>query len=371
MSTETQEAEHNGVPHERYTATKRACYGKQQDVADAWADGKYPTHNGGVLYSSPNFTGYQFKNGTGRLMHYSTREAIRTRNGLILSNGQCWSAGFAHCSTPKNTDGTVPLSAVESEMDSEHNAYDITRVDTTSKGTIVEIDNGAYGFAIGRDNSIKNGSRNFIFRLTPEEIAVITPGMFRELLLPDEVATSTKKIVDSREYTKTRLNEHEQQRHEAAGGKLTETERKYGEPRMLNRQYFRADLQKYAIVRQGEWFFIPVREWDMDFSITEGVPRECASCAGTSFDVTFTETVCNECGHVHALIESDPDRRLGNHRPRDSVYVNGDTYVRGMVKHSNGDHHGINLGERWHKAVTHDRDVRIFGNGRNRSMRGD
>lgn len=368
-------AEHNQteqVPHARYTASKRKAYGAQQEVAEAWAEGKYPTHNNGVLYSSPNFRGEQNNDGTGRLMHYRTREAIRTRNGLIISNSQCWSAGFAHCSAPRNTDGNVPLTEVERYLEREHDVYDITRIDTAQGRTVVEIDGGAYGIAFGRDSTITNGPSSYSFKLTAEEIKVIKPTMVDDLLLPDEVAQSNGRMVTSREFTKTRLTETEAQRHESYGGKLTETARKYGEARMLNRQHFRANLQGNAIVRQGEWFFIPIYKFDLPFTAGDRLPKECADCGATRFEVNPDGTICKECGHLHVDGFGDLDRRLGNHRPREAAYVDSETYVRGTVRHENNDHHMIHLGETWHKAVTHDRDVRVFGTRRSRGFgRGD
>lgn len=62
------------------------------------------------------------------LWHYRTRKAIRSRNGLIISNEQCWSRGFAHCSTPRRTDGLAALSIVEQLADREHDAHDITQI---------------------------------------------------------------------------------------------------------------------------------------------------------------------------------------------------------------------------------------------------
>ena len=43
---------------------------------------------------------------------------------------------------------------------------------------------------------------------------------------------------------------------------------------------------------------------------------------------------------------------LGNHYPREVIITNDFTiYARGNVRHSNGDHKAVNLGEKWHKVV--------------------
>lgn len=48
----------------------------------------------------------------GILTHYSTIEAIRTNDGKIISNRQCWSRGFAKCSLPKNVYASMDLTAL-------------------------------------------------------------------------------------------------------------------------------------------------------------------------------------------------------------------------------------------------------------------
>lgn len=110
-------------PNDVYTPTTQACYSSQQKVAQAWADGMLPTHNttGSAckLYSSPNFKGYQYADGSGKLKHYRTIECIRTRSQLILNNSECYAKGWAHCSTPayQDIDFTLPLTTLEGRTD--------------------------------------------------------------------------------------------------------------------------------------------------------------------------------------------------------------------------------------------------------------
>jgi len=51
-----------------------------------------------------------FRSEDGILWHYSTIEALRTEDGLIINNRNCWSRGFAHCSSP-------PYSMIDYSLD--------------------------------------------------------------------------------------------------------------------------------------------------------------------------------------------------------------------------------------------------------------
>lgn len=107
-------------PADVYEQTGRACYDSQRQVTNAWCEGKLPTRNMSrnscVLYSSRNFKGYQRPDGSGRIQHYSTTEAIRTRSGLVINNAECWSKGWARCSPPRASerDHSLPLTTLES-----------------------------------------------------------------------------------------------------------------------------------------------------------------------------------------------------------------------------------------------------------------
>lgn len=376
MSTTAPQADGNelaqdaDVPHARYTKTSRAVYNSQQQVADAWADGKYPTHTNGRLRSSGNFEAIHNDDGSGKLMHYRTREAIRTTNGLVLSNEQCWAAGSAHCSPPRYTDGSVPVSLLEEQfMHLDHSIYDITAIDesTDEDGNfrIVEVANGAYGIVLGRDPSIIDRENRFAFKLDPAELAETEPDDVPAMLMPDGVRYSGLETVDSSEFTKTRLEPDEASAHEAAGGETRPHE--YQEDTRMNFQHYRADLQGEVIVRQGEWFFVPVSDDDLPFSVVSSVPDACDACDAAAFDVDETEPVCKACGHRH--IENPEfsykaSKRLGSHRPNETVLHGNETYVRGEVRHATNDHNATNLGDTWHRAYTHDRDVTVYGPGR-------
>lgn len=142
-------------PDDVYEETTKAV-GSQQWVADQWAQGMLPLHETGspgyrsgrdpgersacVLRSSTgNFKGYQFTDGSGLLQHYSTIEAIRSREGLIVGNIECWSRGWAHCSKPRNPscDHTLPLSSLKDHLGRhDPSLYDIESI---TEGDEIEI----------------------------------------------------------------------------------------------------------------------------------------------------------------------------------------------------------------------------------------
>jgi hypothetical protein len=382
-----------------YTETSRACYDSQQDVADAWAAGHFPTHNtdrngsaylycgqtrsserAEVVGSSTNFHGIQRTDGSGVLMHYSTREAVRLTDGTIIDNQQCWATGFAHCSHPPSVDYKLPLDVVEVYLDDRHSLEDIQDVygqptysyksgelhesiKVADSIVVIESEHARYGIYFGRDNSIANGNEYTAIRLSreqlqqvPKENPELVPKMF---LRPPEVQDSFRKVVDSGEYTKTRLSALEADQHESCGGNITVEERRYSE-RNYNYQHFRADMQNTCIVRQGEWFFIPLEEDFSPDSITgtqeardmldnhvadrrwgacSPLPTECENCGASDMTIQKDGSIdCNDCG-------SDIERAI---------------YVRGQISHLNDDHDAVNLGDRWHMAVTHDQEVMMY-----------
>lgn len=417
MSTNTTDASgQSDVPHPRYHATKRKAYGSQRDVAEAWADGAYPTHNvmsvegaygvpsvarrdaretgasrAAELYSSENFRGYQFDNGAGTLVHYSTREAIRTPEGLVISNKQCWATGFASCATPRDTDGSLPLSAVEELVDDEDSVFDVVDVIEPdgfgSHGRVAVIDGESerYGIALGTDPSIINGDRSFAFRLSTGEtrLAERSGGahVIRAALTPADVRHSDLEVVDSRDFSKSRLNSDERRAHVAAGGKMRESRSRWRD-RELNPQRFRADLQGRVIVRHGEWFFIPTDRDDVPpvgasyaeerlgshYAARHGgqrspLPDHCRACGATARVVSGPEGG-REDAELHVNSDGSVTCNVcGADVPRD-------IYVRGEIRHRDNDHNAVNLGERWHRAVTHDRDVLVYRTGTPEARRG-
>lgn len=388
-ATDTQErdseASDTRVPHSFYHPVSRRSYSDQRGVTEAWVSGAYPTHNAddgeAVLYTgSPddpdavvvgrdtNFHGVQRPDGSGVLWHYDTREAIRLTNGIIIDNSQCWATGFAHCSSPHDSHYELPLDAVEAIMDDGDSWEQMCGVvgqdsdpDEWNHVAGSVVDFGTYGVYVGRDPSIINGDGKMVFRVDGRLLghakAEGTGSMLERALTPEAVSASGLDVVDSAEYVKSRLDSDEHKAHVDAGGKMVESESRYSD-HFINPLHYRADLQGEVVVRHGEWFFIPMPDLDpqqlgvsdashildnhqpvRDGGMVMPYPTECEACASTSFELfDGREAECRECG-------------FNFERP---------IYVRGEVRHLDGDHNAVNLGDTWHRAVTHDRDVLIY-----------
>lgn len=328
------------VPHDRYHDTKKSTYNSQQEVADAWADGAFPTKNFNPddgdkavdLTCSANFYGRQQRDGHGQLWHYRTLEAIRTYNGLIINNRQCWSRGFAHCSTPRHTDYSLPIGAIR-DMIRGHDStiYDINRIEGDREtGRIVHFDTDEkLAVFIGRDSTARDADA-YLLKLEGSEYMTDPADVEREILRPEAVKNSDMLVIGADEYTKTRFNDPSEETIQAEG--LKKVTSNWGRDHWKNHKMYRAELQGSSIVRQGEWFFIPRPDY---------------------------EKLDHHNAGPSALEE------LGNHEVvRDdgaAVDSDGRLYVRGTIGHrwggwSDGDHNAINLGDVWHQAVTHDRD---------------
>jgi len=397
-----------------YELTQRKSFSSQADCMTAWEEQKFPTHNlqhdatHGVMavsYSSENFRAYAHADGTGHVMHYDTLAAIRTRNGTVVNNQQDHATGFARVTRADDAAGRIPLSTIQDSgvLPDELDIYDITGVHTAQK--LREDDRGGYtteawridypkliGLSDGsgliqvKDPSAKNYDENTaLFHASAEEIqACDTVAELETLLIPNAVKQDGREIVTT-----------DQMVPESQYGRRA----KYHDSRYEDRGE--------VIQRQGEWFFIPCDGDDgPNATISDQLPRECANCGATQFDVTDDETTCKQCGYRHIKSGNGRNRTtpLGNHHP--TTYVGPQTpettnalatdggeapndendapsdveagYVKGTVRHTD-DHYMARLGSTWHKAVTRDRDVVVvdtstpnYGReGRGRSMRWD
>lgn len=371
-----------------YTDSDRASYNSQRDVTEAWLARLYPSHNiksrefvpstvrscmrrntyhsTAVIYSSPNFSGYQFDDGSGILLHYNTIEALRTPDGLVINNTQCWGTGFAHCSPPCSTEynGKLPLNHVGAFMNNRHTLMDITDIWTFdpydssyANAYVAEVADGEYGIVSVLDHSITGSNSHSMFRVESENLDVDDP---TTLLIPNDV--STGDIVNSREFTKSRLSSEEAALHKENGGTLTESQSPHRRGH-INMQYYRTDLRSTKTIRQGEWFFIPVPELDVDrpyykplsdtWKQTDSLPEQCSDCGAQEFTIFDEYVRCNVCANRYCVYPDSMDAELleQSHIPRDIVVIGENTYVRGTVKHSNGQYDTINLGDIWHRAV--------------------
>lgn len=119
-------------PADIYEPTKKKAYSSQQACANAWAQGKLPVHNGGLLYSSPNYQGHQYQSGKGKIVHYSTISDIRTLNGLIITNSEDYGRGWAHEAHPSkkyrpNDYVSLPLTTMDA-YNHDVDIYEISRI---------------------------------------------------------------------------------------------------------------------------------------------------------------------------------------------------------------------------------------------------
>lgn len=212
------------IPDE-YNPVRKARYSSQRQVTQAFINGKFPTHNvvkmgvsdklAGKIYSSDNFKGYLYSEGKGKIMHYRTKETIRTKNGLIIVNSQCYSGGFAHCSPPSHSrrDGTLPLTTINREID--NSMYDIVSVESGDKygsPTLAEFEDSSGVAVINDETSKRRGS--VVFKVTKKEMEELNdPAELPKLLKPE----------------------------------LVEYYEDYGRD----------------VVRQGEWFFVPQEDLEV------------------------------------------------------------------------------------------------------------
>lgn len=132
-SGETIDIDGTQFPADVYETTNRTVYQSQQEVADEWMRGKLPVKDGNthrLTTGTRNFKGYQHPDGSGELIHYSTTEAIRTKNQGLIDNSQCWSRGFAHCSAPSTSTysrfrTSLPLTYIDHNLRTWRNDLDL------------------------------------------------------------------------------------------------------------------------------------------------------------------------------------------------------------------------------------------------------
>lgn len=359
------------VPHERYIPVNRLKYDSQDQVALAWALGFYPkpkqttvsrrgirrSHEKEItrrnLYSSENFKGQQNNDGSGVLRHYNTREAIRTQSGLIISNVQCWSAGFAKCSTPPSDmiDYQLPLDAIEnmaSDQGERINLVELTEDNflyyESSREFILQF--GDFAIMVGADSSSLHGRSRFVCYLEMDELvkheAYTVQAVMDRIMKPDEVKQAEQDglvVRDSSEFTQTTFRNPSDEVIEREGLEF-DSESYNGDQIYRNHKAYLPSLQGDCIVRQGEYFFIPTElpENAGDFCMEE------IENGAIEVDPALWE----ESGTWNSA------SMLGSHNASEmKITLTGELYVRGSVTHDSNDHNMISLGDTWHRVVTH------------------
>lgn len=442
--------------HPDYEVSTRACYGSQAEVAAAWEDMQFPAHNfgrvnsteGAHLYtwsstsgarrnmwwgnnnrqseSTINFEAVQHPHGHGVLQHYSTIAAVRTKSGLVLVNEQDFANGFAVMTRPDEWDHELPLSGIEDTLDGHpETVYDIvgvsrdqTLIDYVTKldpigghqvvtgvresrqndrqVTRVELSTGAAVVLLWDSTANNPDERKCGFYLTPEEA---------------EVYYGTSGALDS-------LQPIDVHQAREQGMEIVPSDEFAGGP---GKGFRNDELLGECVIRQGEWYLIPMpedwmpdapvykalRSWNIDRTsnweyghITDRIPHEESL---TDFDAVIDELeptcpLCDtpgveidkrlpvaaySCDHlvcyddetyeemvedaILGWIESswkDTYREaldtLDSHRPRDIAVTDEGTFVRGTFRHIRNEHKMLNVEERWHLVVENTRDVNVF-----------
>lgn len=412
--------------HPDYELTGRACYDSQAEVCAAWEDMQFPAHNrtrverihGAELYSwsstsaprrrfafrgetrnsdpTINYHAVQHPAGHGAIQHYDAIAAVRTKSGLVLVNEQDFATGFAKMTRPDEYDNELPLTGIRSVISTApETLYDIERVtadktDTTYTTTsdpigghdvvtgvrkhwsndrqtmLVEFSTGAKVVLLWDSTAKDAAERKAGFYLPPEEAAIIqTASDALDLLQPIDVLQARERnldVIPADEY---------------AGDDLS----------------FHGPALGDAIIRQGEWYLIPMPEdfdpkapifkplpvpnrqssWDvsliedelpdvLDIADVDGhadtLPTECPDCGAGGLEVNARQPIatCPDCGTATVYDEDTFDdilvdaqdeyvrntyaeryrearKTLDSHVPRDLAVTEDGIYVRGTFRH--------------------------------------
>jgi hypothetical protein len=377
------------------TAT-RAHHETNGDALQAWLRREFPVHtmdkNGRARLRASTASAEQFADGSGEFRTGGEEPllAVRTRSGLVLRNSE--NSGSSWYSVRENDE--LPLSSIaqllsESQFSRTKELRKITRLHhgTQQELRVLELEDGT-GAAVARDPTMRSmyQHRNygggwragdiptgwFGFLLTAEEMASFrTADDALDLLTPEPVAerlaTGNYRLV------------------EGAPSQYQVDPPKFGFSRRQD-----------SIIRQGEWFFIPTEpDFEPEAPVLKPLSRKIETrslCYLPNFerDVRVTSFPRKSFGSEGVRpVEIDgnlmmedvesgvyyTDQELlpfgfhnpmGSHVARDLAVVGESTenyerlFVRGTVRHTEGDHDVYNFRENWFEAVRHDREVLSF-----------
>lgn len=332
--------------------------------------------------SEKNYAAYQRLDGAGWVRHYDRIAALRTRYGVVLANRQDFAKGRARVTRPgrDERDAYVPLTGMVNYLDQHDGAdetvFDIVDVDvheyeqSSSRGSYTYtrswytlwFDTGA-AFLVAYDETAQDHhERRCGFYVPPgeaDQFASLTDP--QQTLRPVEVDAHLQRhddaeVVGAQDYTQANGYGH--------GGK-----------------FYTEDRLGRDVIRQGEWYFVPLAA-DIEAALdsfdgidsapdrrvhvsANDLPRECDSCGEATFDYRPDGIVeCNGCESlwfVESLNRTMRDENpLGSHIPNEVLEIEGHTFVRGMIRHTDRDHNAINLDDVWHLAVDNGRDGVVF-----------
>lgn len=360
-----------------------------EDAEEEFYEHRDSAHDGDARYirneghrtteSEKNYRAVQYLDGAGRVEHYDRTAAVRSRYGVVLSNSQDFAKGRARCTWPSSDekDAHLPLSGVMSALDDRpESVYDVTSVEVADEEVVssysgrtytrdwflLRFDTGA-AFGVIYDETAQNyHERRCGFYFPPEQADNLSADGLQADLRPAEVdhylhENDDAEVIGSQKFS--------QAAGRGAGGKFYDPER-----------------QGRDVVRQGEWYFVPLSD-DLSAAIDtmglhdaeswgvfheKSLQEECNHCGESRWEIRGDDiTECMECGSLYFLDSlgvSDPQRRqqnpLGSHRPREVVTFGDYHFVRGMIRHDTRDHNAINLGDTWHLAIDNGRDGFVF-----------
>jgi len=136
----------------------------QQEVTQIFQKlDKYPAYTKKEVRTTRGKRSYPFyTDGKGILWHYDTIQAVKTYDGKIIANRDCWSMGFAHCTLPTQIDTFLNLTTLI------RNAMVLKRgIKELRKIKLIDIKEDTVLFRIGKRYFLNasDGNQRFIAEL--------------------------------------------------------------------------------------------------------------------------------------------------------------------------------------------------------------
>ena len=311
-----------GTKRKMYTKTERiekimrgeskATVLTQNEVAYLFAHGIDDKRSGtGNLHSQSD---------EGVLWHYRTIEAIRQKDGTVLKNRECYSAGFASCPTVPKAKHWLDLSTL----------HRFLHIEQIREIEILDEDKDGNNHLIGITEKSNLNITRYFLNGTDERQRYVA-----------ELTTPCKTVKEAFESMKPEIVKG-------------------------------AERHGLMVKRQGEIFFIPVSKAFGKLPITDILrpmknPKTrygCRKCGrkdvGSYNHYYVSSWDTNPCeGHKEDVEEYEsftverPTIRIDQfefrqHTATRTAIINGFTVVKGVIRHSWAQHRQLNLGDQWH-----------------------
>ncbi len=343
-----------------------------------------------------------FRSENGILWHYSTIEAIRTKQGKIIKNRECWGGGYAHCSSPRNIDYHMDLTTAASHFGiSDDDLRDIQVIDAKdgnwSDDVLYRI--GDQYFINGHDDnsrfvselSTKPSSLKQAFEELKPEIArkakshgleVKRQGELFFVPISDKTYFGKLKITDIQVRAKERIMRTWSQctRCGTKSARIETTELNIfralrtednqlcdtttanstneAENKLLDLYH---DMPEFSeMLKNGKVIIVPepltfpeVEEHRSEYTYYSAfghsfrnLPKETQKCFKDNGGKIDTMKV-----HIHFGWKYADWNRIPEHDSHTATQIgklNGYVVVRGIVRHTDHDHKDLKLGDQWH-----------------------